>query len=68
VLLFHHLAHDVGHPFGAQSIGVARFHGLEDPSAIHEKMSDDVRVPNAGVLGLNVKDAAFVPDVVVVAE
>jgi hypothetical protein len=68
VLIFHQLPDGLGHVFGADELGVAPLHGLEDASSVHEEVRDDVRVFDARVLGLNMKHPVLVPDVVVVAE
>jgi hypothetical protein len=68
VLLLHHRAHRLGHLLGADVLGVRRLRRLEDAAAVGEQVRDDVRVLDARVLGLNVKDASLVPDVIVEAE
>jgi hypothetical protein len=68
VLRLHHHAHDLGHLLRAHVIGVRRLRRLQDAAAIGEQVRDDVRVLDARVFRLNVKDASLVANVVVEAE
>src|SRR5207245_2697040 len=68
VLLLHQGPHRIGHARLADVLGVRGLRGLEDAPAVREEMRDDVRVPDARVLGLNVKHTSLVADVVVEAQ
>jgi hypothetical protein len=68
VLLLHHLAHDLAHALLVEVLGVGGLGRLQDAATIHEKMRDDVRVADAGVLRLHMEHASLVPDVVVEPE
>ena len=68
VLILHHLPNGVLQPVVADVLRVARLRRLQDASTIHEDVRDDVRMLDARVFGLDVKDSTLVADVVVVAE
>jgi hypothetical protein len=68
MLLLHHAPHRLGHPWLTEVLGIGRLGGLEDPAAVREKVRDDMRVPDARVLGLDVEHTSLVADVVVKAE
>jgi hypothetical protein len=68
VLLLHQSADFSGHLLVAQVLGVRGLRGADDAPAVGEEMSDDVRMLDARVFRLDVKDASLVSDVVVEAE
>ena len=68
VLLLHELADDLLQLVAADVLGVRRLDRLQDPTAIHEKMRDDMGMSHTRVFRLDMEQSATVLDVVIEAE
>lgn len=68
MLVLHQVSDGFFELLSIQVLSVGGFDALEDSSTVGEKVSNDMRILDPRVFGLNVEDAASMPDVVVESE
>ena len=68
VLLLHQAAHEGLHVRASHMLRVLGARGLDDAPTVGKQVRDDARILDARILGLDVENAAPVPDIVIEPE